>query len=250
MSHFISGKLYKYFAYQKIDPTVVEGMAQTFVDNNWEILPVLKQLIKSEHFFEESTMNSQLKNPLETMLCLLKNASATSAQVPQNWWNAIFYWSYQLGQEIFNPPNVAGWKGHRNWINESTLTGRWNYSTSVAYFLTLDDTLKENLRTLAQQALSDSAKTALAWAHTARFLTTASQLEHLPQGDMGEIAFVGRSNAGKSTAINTRRSGANWLLPPRPRDAPSTSTCLRWAPRTPLTPTWPTCRVMAMPRWR
>jgi GTP-binding protein len=53
------------------------------------------------------------------------------------------------------------------------------------------------------QALSDSAKTALAWAHTARFLTTASQLEHLPQGDMGEIAFVGRSNAGKSTAINT-----------------------------------------------
>lgn len=53
------------------------------------------------------------------------------------------------------------------------------------------------------KALSDSAKTALAWAHTARFLTTASQLEHLPQGDMGEIAFVGRSNAGKSTAINT-----------------------------------------------
>jgi GTP-binding protein len=53
------------------------------------------------------------------------------------------------------------------------------------------------------EALSDSAKTALAWAHTARFLTTASQLEHLPQGDMGEIAFVGRSNAGKSTAINT-----------------------------------------------
>ena len=46
-------------------------------------------------------------------------------------------------------------------------------------------------------------KTALAWAHTARFLTTASQLNQLPQGEMPEIAFVGRSNAGKSTAINT-----------------------------------------------
>ena len=51
--------------------------------------------------------------------------------------------------------------------------------------------------------LSDSARTALAWAHSARFLTTAAQLEHLPAGDMAEIAFVGRSNAGKSTAINT-----------------------------------------------
>ena len=43
---------------------------------------------------------------------------------------------------------------------------------------------------------------ALAWAHTARFLTTASQLKELPATDLPEIAFVGRSNAGKSTAIN------------------------------------------------
>ena len=46
------------------------------------------------------------------------------------------------------------------------------------------------------------AKLALAWAHTARFLTTASQLDQLPVHELPEIAFVGRSNAGKSTAIN------------------------------------------------
>ncbi|MFN3862353.1 MAG: ribosome biogenesis GTP-binding protein YihA/YsxC [Roseateles sp.] len=46
-------------------------------------------------------------------------------------------------------------------------------------------------------------KLALAWTHTARFLTTASQLAHLPATELPEIAFVGRSNAGKSTAINT-----------------------------------------------
>lgn len=47
------------------------------------------------------------------------------------------------------------------------------------------------------------AKIAHGWLHTARFLTTAPQLEHLPELDMPEIAFVGRSNAGKSTCINT-----------------------------------------------
>lgn len=41
------------------------------------------------------------------------------------------------------------------------------------------------------------------WLHTARFLTTAPQLVHLPELEVPEIAFVGRSNAGKSTAINT-----------------------------------------------
>jgi GTP-binding protein len=45
-------------------------------------------------------------------------------------------------------------------------------------------------------------KAALAWTHTARFLTTASQLDQLPATELAEIAFVGRSNAGKSTAIN------------------------------------------------
>lgn len=46
-------------------------------------------------------------------------------------------------------------------------------------------------------------KLAMGWMHTARFLTTAAQLHHLPTVDVPEIAFVGRSNAGKSTCINT-----------------------------------------------
>ncbi len=48
----------------------------------------------------------------------------------------------------------------------------------------------------------DPEKIALGWTHTARFLTTASLLNQLPQSELPEIAFVGRSNAGKSTAIN------------------------------------------------
>ena len=49
----------------------------------------------------------------------------------------------------------------------------------------------------------EQARHALGWLHTARFLTTAAQLHHLPAYALPEIAFVGRSNAGKSTAINT-----------------------------------------------
>ena len=48
-----------------------------------------------------------------------------------------------------------------------------------------------------------AAKAALAWTQGARFLTTASKLDQLPLRELPEIAFVGRSNAGKSTAINT-----------------------------------------------
>ena len=57
-------------------------------------------------------------------------------------------------------------------------------------------------------AITDAAtkvhpKIAMGWLHTAKFLTTAPELKHLPRLDVPEIAFVGRSNAGKSTCINT-----------------------------------------------
>lgn len=57
-----------------------------------------------------------------------------------------------------------------------------------------------NTQDAATQA---AATTALGWLHTAKFLTTAPQLHFLPVLDVPEIAFVGRSNAGKSTCINT-----------------------------------------------
>ncbi|MFM8589094.1 MAG: ribosome biogenesis GTP-binding protein YihA/YsxC [Limnohabitans sp.] len=55
----------------------------------------------------------------------------------------------------------------------------------------------------AAPVASAPAVTPMGWMHTARFLTTAAQLHHLPTLEWPEVAFVGRSNAGKSTCINT-----------------------------------------------
>ncbi len=64
--------------------------------------------------------------------------------------------------------------------------------------------LPPSLPPLSTQAENGSTGAlAMAWAHTTRFLTTSSQLSQLPVSKLTEIAFVGRSNAGKSTAINT-----------------------------------------------
>ncbi len=171
VSHYITGKLYKHFVYQNLDNQVITGLAQTFRDNNWELLPILKQLFKSEHFFEETLMNVRLKSPLESMLNIYKAAGTPSSLVANDRWDAIGYWSYQLGQEVFNPPNVAGWKGHHAWINESTLTARWNYSSAVAYWLTTDEPTRESLRSLAQTLTNDSNDPVLITAALVEFFT-------------------------------------------------------------------------------
>ena len=67
----------------------------------------------------------------------------------------------------------------------------------------MSDTQRPSAPAAPASPAASAAKTALAWAHTARFFTTASRLDQLPSHELPEIAFVGRSNAGKSTAINT-----------------------------------------------
>jgi GTP-binding protein len=66
-----------------------------------------------------------------------------------------------------------------------------------------DDMAEHEAIEPAADSAADTARQALAWTHTARFLTTASRLDQLPVTELPELAFVGRSNAGKSTAINT-----------------------------------------------
>ena len=51
-------------------------------------------------------------------------------------------------------------------------------------------------------AAATPASIASGWLHTARFLTSAPELHFLPPLEVPEIAFVGRSNSGKSTCIN------------------------------------------------
>ena len=61
---------------------------------------------------------------------------------------------------------------------------------------------KSGSATTAISEEKSQATIALGWLHTAKFLTTAPELHFLPPLDLPEIAFVGRSNAGKSTCIN------------------------------------------------
>ncbi len=62
----ICTKIYKEFIHpEEIDGQVIEGMKATFLANNFEILPVVMQLLKSEHFFDECFIGSRIKSPME-----------------------------------------------------------------------------------------------------------------------------------------------------------------------------------------
>lgn len=54
--------------------------------------------------------------------------------------------------------------------------------------------------------------------HKTHFLTSAPDIRHMPEDSGIEIAFAGRSNAGKSTALNSLTQQKVWRVPRKHRD--------------------------------
>lgn len=122
IAHFICGKLYRYYVNPQIDETIVAGLAQTFLDNDFQIAPVLRQLFHSAHFFDEYNFGVQVKSPLDLFYQLQREGGFGDFENRLLW---MFWASSQLGMHLMEPPDVAGWVGDRTWIDSSRLTGRW-----------------------------------------------------------------------------------------------------------------------------
>ncbi|MBI1286170.1 MAG: DUF1800 family protein [Flavobacteriales bacterium] len=122
VAQHICTKLYTYFVSPVPDQGIIDELASTFTSNNYEIAPVLRQLFKSDHFFDDDIIGVKIKSPMEMMVgFIVESGFPYDATVI----NGTQYYGGLLGQEIFNPVDVAGWQGNHEWINSSTLTGRW-----------------------------------------------------------------------------------------------------------------------------
>lgn len=126
----ICTKLYKHFVSVEVDMSIVAGMAATFKANDFELAPVIRQLLKSEHFFDEKNIGVQIKSPVDYLLMVIREWGFE--EIDENIQNFILYTAANLGQRIFNPVDVAGWPGDRMWIDNSRMPGRWQFGQAIA----------------------------------------------------------------------------------------------------------------------
>jgi uncharacterized protein (DUF1800 family) len=125
-ARFISGKLFRFFAHPNPEPGVVDRLAGVYQANNGSIRSVIEAILRSPEFSSEKAYRALIKSPTELVVGALRVLGAES--VPPQAVQAMRL----LGQELFNPPNVAGWFGNRSWINAATLLGRFNVLGGLA----------------------------------------------------------------------------------------------------------------------
>jgi uncharacterized protein (DUF1800 family) len=145
-------RLYRFFVSRKItdeiENDIIEPLAATMRNNNYEIKPVLQQLFMSKHFYDEDDSQTDddvigglIKSPLELMFQPLSFFNLT---IPdpyddnynhyQRFWRQAMQDRYLLlsGMSIFYPDNVAGYPAyhqspdfHHQWFNSSTIISRY-----------------------------------------------------------------------------------------------------------------------------
>ena len=120
----ICEKLYAFFVSPAIDQLIrseiISPLAQTLIDANFELAPMLRQLFKSEHFFDERTVGVIIKSPYDTILNYInENNFFYDDEIIE----AIHSFTTLVGQSLYNPPDVSGWQRDEDWISSSTLTG-------------------------------------------------------------------------------------------------------------------------------
>jgi uncharacterized protein (DUF1800 family) len=126
---FIITKLWQFFVSDVLAPSDLESLLQVWNNSGGEIASVLRLMLTSEVFYANKTRYALVKSPADYVIGTLRRLEQkTTAEQCLGAYNAM----QNMGQRLFNPPNVKGWDGGTDWISDTTLLYRLNFIGAIA----------------------------------------------------------------------------------------------------------------------
>jgi uncharacterized protein (DUF1800 family) len=157
-ARLLARRLYRFFVCRhittEIETDIIEPLATTIQSNGYEILPALRQLLQSKHFFDaddsdnkDEIVGSMIRSPLELAL---HSITFFGMPIPSpTTQNAIHHLRFYnggvrtrmmslAGMSLFLPSDVAGYPAYyqypdynRAWFNSSTIISRYKLPTML-----------------------------------------------------------------------------------------------------------------------
>ena len=116
---FIVAKLWRELVSPEPDAATVAQLAATWRSANYEMKPLLRAMFLSDAFWTPANRGVLVKSPVDLVVGSLRQFRfAVEDPAPF----AVVL--RQLGQDLFNPPNVKGWPVGDAWLNTTTLLAR------------------------------------------------------------------------------------------------------------------------------
>jgi uncharacterized protein (DUF1800 family) len=198
-AHFVAARLAGFLYRPDPEPAVVEAMAGAFLTSNYDIKAMVKALLLRPEFSDGP--GGTIKAPAEyvagTMRLLHLTAAPTPATQPQprrREFDEMVKACNDMSQELFEPPNVAGWKGGATWANTAATLARYNFAARIGKLVT-----DNAVRTVLDAAAGQPRDTAPLWMHRLGLLSL------LPSTETALGRYLDASTAAKTDAgVRTR----------------------------------------------
>ncbi|MCC6421303.1 MAG: DUF1800 family protein, partial [Gemmataceae bacterium] len=125
-SRFIAMRLFKYFAHEEPDAALINRLAKVLRDNNYEVAPLLRTIFLSREFYSPRATATHYKSPAQLVVGTARILGAKTYDG-----GALALAMRNMGQDLFDPPNVKGWEGGETWINSVTIFARQNFTSAL-----------------------------------------------------------------------------------------------------------------------
>jgi uncharacterized protein (DUF1800 family) len=125
----LARKLYAYFINEvdAPDESLIDAVAKTYYASNFEIAPMMRMLLLSPQFRNPSNYYKRYSWPAEFVVRSLKEVGWNGFSV-----NTALTPMVNMGQQLFEPPDVNGWELGPGWFSTGGMLARMNYAATLA----------------------------------------------------------------------------------------------------------------------
>jgi uncharacterized protein (DUF1800 family) len=195
----LASKMWSFFISENEppDPAFVDTAAQIYRQNNTEIRPMLRYILRSPWFTDQKNYFARYSWPVEYVIRAVKEMgwvgySIDNLRTPLT----------NMGQTLFEPPDVAGWATGESWFSTGAMLSRMNFAASLA------SNQRFNLGRTAS-AHGESPEQLLAY-----FLDRMSPADFESQAQTELLSYLttGGSWTGSEAQLNMKASGLARLI--------------------------------------
>jgi uncharacterized protein (DUF1800 family) len=125
----LATRLYKFFVNETAQPdeALVSAMANAYLGGNYNIKGMLRTLFHSSQFRSPANAFQHYSWPIEFVVRSIKETGWDGYNV-----NLAIMPLSNMGQNLYEPPDVNGWETGPGWISTSSMLTRMNYSATLA----------------------------------------------------------------------------------------------------------------------
>jgi uncharacterized protein (DUF1800 family) len=151
-ARYLATKLYRFFVneFGAVNVTFVNRVAQVYLSSGGDMKAVMREVLQSPELWDQSAYFARYSWPAEFVTRALKDIGWSGFSV-----NDALTPMANMGQILYEPPNVAGWEAGQTWFATSAMLARMNFASSLA------GNQKFNLATAVKKANASATPEAL-----------------------------------------------------------------------------------------